>query len=218
MESKEQILEKIRKCFLSASLPTINQEIAKLLEFMDEANVSQKIATLFIKDYTFYQSDYFAAILASIIQEHRGLALVNGVKNPFFQMAIFKGSIDLYECYMDMAIIPLLEDKGKDQTGYDFYTDLIKEANLITDACFDNYQAVRKGIHFNGGRPNEEGFITMHQEDYDVMHALYEHFNAIIGRRDILKLMNIYKEDVFADEISYEKWDSALENLEIEDI
>lgn len=187
METQKQILQKIDDCISNGSLSTINEEVAKLLNISSKEQVSQAIATLFVRQYTLYRADYLARILEDIIHGCLDLALVGGANNPLFRMVIFKGSVDLYECYMEEAIFPFLETMNEEDK-YDYYTELMCVAQSVSDACFDNYTIVRKGLDFNGGVPGTRfGFITIAEEDYEVMNTLCEHYNAIIGRRDILK-------------------------------
>ena len=185
--TKTNILQKIDGYIVNGTLYGINKEVENLLTIVSEDEASQEVATLFVKNYSLFKADGLAAILEKIIHGHKGLALVNGTLNPFFRLAIFKGSVDLYECYMEEAIYPFLEDKCEDEK-YEYYNNLLCEATALTNLCFENYKIVRKGIHFNGAMPSDRiGFVLMAEENYEVMNNLYEHFNAIIGRRDILK-------------------------------
>ena len=185
--TKANILQKINGYIVNCTLSGINNEVEKLLTIVSDYEASQELATLFIKNYTLYKADALAAILEIMIHGHKRLALVNGALNPLFRLAIFKGSVDLYECYMEEAIYPFLEDKCEEDKN-EYYNKLLCEATTLTNLCFENYKIVRKGIHLNGAMPSDRGgFVLMAEENYEVMNNLYEHFNAIIGRRDILK-------------------------------
>ena len=120
--TKENILQKINGYIVNCRLSGINNEIEKLLTIVSEYEASQELATLFIKNYTLYKADALAAILEIMIRGHKRLALVNGALNPLFRLAIFKGSVDLYECYMEVAIYPFLEDKCEEDKNeyYEF--------------------------------------------------------------------------------------------------
>ena len=130
-----------------------------------------------------------AGILQIVIHSNPNLALLKSSENHLFRLVVIKGSMDLYECFLEEAIEPFLKDKNEDEQ-LDCYLDLYTVAIQLNDYFFSQYTACVKGIDFNGvfGDHDENPSISLiNTEDFEILDDVVEKFNTTIGRRDIIK-------------------------------
>lgn len=130
-----------------------------------------------------------AGLMQMIIHENPNLALLKFPENHFYRLAVIKGSIDLYECYIDEAIIPFLKDKDEDAAS-ECYMKLVCAAKKLNDHFFLQYVPYIKGMDFNGAfaaYEKDPEISLIHHQDYETLNDVVEKYNAIIGRRDIIK-------------------------------
>jgi hypothetical protein len=164
-----------------------NVKIYQKLVTEDEA--SRDLAEFIYIKYTTYKADAMSGLMQMIIRENPNLALLKFPENYFYRLAVIKGSMDLYECYIEEAIELFLKDKDEDAAN-DCYTELVCVAEKLNDHFFPHYTPCIKGMDFNGvfGTHEKDPEISLIlKEDYEIMNDVVEKYNTIIGRRDIIK-------------------------------
>ena len=150
------------------------------------------MATRLFARYITHKADSTAKLMEVIIRQKPRLSMFKFPANDMFRAAIARGSVDLYECYIEEAIEPHLQGKTEDKQT-DCYLELFNTAEDLTLELFSQYQRCVKGTDFNGAfarYEKNENVALIHQEDFQIMDDVVENFNAIIGRRDILKDLN----------------------------
>ena len=113
-------------------------------------------------------------------------------ENDMFRAAILRGSVDLYECYIEEAIVPFVKGKSDNKT-VECYMELLTVAERLTEDFFPKYVRCVKGMDFNGAYAQSKenpNAVLINRENYEIMDDVVEKYNAIIGRRDILKDLN----------------------------
>lgn len=186
--TKEIILEKIIDSMNHFDIEDLNTQLDEFLKISDDEEVSKELSALLFKRYTTFKAEGLAKFMEIFIRKKTELALLRFPENYFFRLAVLRGSMELYECYMEEAIEPYLKDKSEDDT-FDFYIELQSIAEQLTEAFFGKYVKCIKGLDFNGafGRyPENENLVLINKEDYEILDDAVEKYNTIIGRRDIL--------------------------------
>lgn len=186
--TKEEIYLEMDACLQDGSLSCFEEQVDRVLKHFDTREASTILAFYISKNFTTYKADSMAGLLQAVIWKDPALAQINHPENPLFKAAVICGSVDLYECYIEEAIEPFLKDKSEDN-AIDYYMELQLTAISLTDHLFQKYNPLIKGVHFNGGVRQEvhTHLLSIHKEDFEQMDAVVENFNAILGRRDILK-------------------------------
>ncbi|ROI14814.1 hypothetical protein [Epilithonimonas hominis] len=180
--------QKIEDCFYNAKISELPVLIDSLIVEVGVEEASEIYATLLLQKFTHFSADTCAKLMEIAIRTNMQIALVKFPVNPFFRLAIFKGSVDLYECYIEEFIQPLLAKNTDEEKNFDIYLDLQTIALKIADDCHNNYHRVIKGLNYNGAfRSDRSGILSINEEDFEIMNALCENYNSIIGRRDILQ-------------------------------
>jgi hypothetical protein len=187
MGHKETINE-IKECIDYGNFTVVDVLIDELLTDLSAFEASKQLSALILNEYTTFRSGHLAQLLEAIIRTRPELAQVNHPENFLFKLCVTTGSRDLYECYIEEAVVPFLEDKDDDEkSGY--YIDLYATAMKLTDHFFPNYIQCIKGMDYNGAfstLDNNENVMLINREDYEIMEGLVENFNRIVGRRDIV--------------------------------
>lgn len=186
--TKEEIYLEMDVCLKVGSLSCFEEQVDRVLKHFDTREASTILAFYISKNFTTYKADSMAGLLQSMIWKDPALAQINHPENPLFKATVICGSVDLYECYMEEAVEPYLKDKDED-TAIDYYMELQLTATSLTDYLFQKYNPLIKGVHFNGGIHQEDNkhLLSIPHEDFEQMDTVVENFNAILGRRDILK-------------------------------
>jgi len=130
-----------------------------------------------------------AGLMQMILQDNPNLAQLKFPENYFFRLAVLKGSMDLYECFIEEAVEPFLKGKDEDEQA-EYYLELFLVASNLNDHFFPQYVPCVKGMDFNGAfgvDENNPAVSLIHTEDYEILDDVVEKYNTIIGRRDILK-------------------------------
>jgi hypothetical protein len=129
-----------------------------------------------------------AGLLQMMVRDNPQLALLKFPENFLYRLVIVKGSVDLYECFIEEAVEPFLKDKDEDDQ-LDYYADLFTTAMQLNDFFFPEYTQCIKGMDFNGifaTYENNSDVSLIHTEDFKTMDDVVEKYNTIIGRRDII--------------------------------
>lgn len=187
---KKKAIEDLKDAIFSVGYSGAKRELSALLKVYPVDEASEIISTLFVEDYTLHKAGNMAVLLEHALKERPDLAKVVEPQNFLFNMCIFTGSWDIYECYVEEFLEPYTLKMEADDRD-DFVIDLLTSAEPLVEVLFDNYEILRKGNHFNGAfGKTGDGLCSMHVEDYQKMDALVENYNKIIGRRDILVDLN----------------------------
>lgn len=181
-------IQKIENCFYNAQISELPELIKILISEIGVEDASEKYATLLLQKFTHFSADTCAKLMEIAIHKDMQMALAKFPVNPFFRLAVFKGSVDLYECYIEEFIEPLLSRSTDEEKNFDIYLDLYTVAQKIAEECHNNYHRVIKGMDYNGAFKSERlGILSINEEDFEIMNALCENYNSIIGRRDIVQ-------------------------------
>lgn len=172
--NKEYYLNKICKCIDNSMVQEYETILDELVSY-DDKEVSQLIADAFVQQYTSMKADVLAFYMEKAIRKNLNWAYILDDENPLFKTAIFKGSMDLYDCYMETV--------PKPYNGW--YSKLLNKSSQIFVVIYNNYKSVIKGRDFNGEVP-QDGGLYLDKEDFDIMDHVVELFNGFVGRRDIL--------------------------------
>jgi hypothetical protein len=188
--TKEQVLAEMDECLDCASVSGFEEQVDNLLKIHSEEETSLIIAQYLMGKYSAYKADGLATYLEAAIRKQPTMALVKHPENPFFKLAVIRGSKDLYDCYMEEAIHTYLESKDED-TRTDFYYELFSLAEKMAEMIFQNYEPRVKGLHYNGAIPSEEShLVKIDKDDFGIIEDIVEQYNGMIGRREILKDLN----------------------------
>ena len=189
MSADKQILSKLEKCADTNDLQGFSSCIDELLLVTDVANASLLLSAFLLNRHTTSNSNATAKLLEIILNSNDDLAMINFPDNCFFQTAVLKGSIELYECYMEEAIESYLYDKSEDE-AYTCYMNLNTIAERYNDLIFDRIPKYIKGKDFKSAVSKYEKdpyLVLIDEEDVAIMEKVIENYNGILGRRDILK-------------------------------
>lgn len=185
---KEQIFDEMDECLRHGSISGFNAQLDRLFKKLGENKASESFCEYIIGRYTTYKADTMARLLQEVIHKYPNVAHHQFPKNPLFKLVCFKGSMELFECYIEEAVEPYLDGKDEDFV-LDYYSELYMIAEEIREQTFEDYIPCKKGKDFNGAFATSESnhLLSINREDYQTMDKIVEHFNAIIGRRDIIK-------------------------------
>lgn len=150
---------------------------------------SRTLSVMLYNKYTTFKAEATAALMETIIRKDPALALVQGAENFLFRVAVLRGSMELYECFMEEAMEDFLAEKDEDEHA-EFLFSLSDTAEKLSEVFFDKYVKAIKGMDFNGAfgnYENNENVLLINHEDYELMDEVVEKYNTIIGRRDIIK-------------------------------
>ncbi|OAB25322.1 hypothetical protein SAMN05444395_10945 [Flavobacterium fryxellicola] len=187
--SKEELFEKLNDCYDYGDKQGIVVNIEKYQKNVSEEEASRDLAEYIFLKFTTNKADAMAGLMRMMIKDNPNLALLKFPENYFYRLAVIKGSMDLYDCYIEEAIIPFLKDKDEDAVN-DCYMELTCVAEKLNDHFFPNYVPCIKGMDFNGAFATYEKdteISLIRSEDYEIINDVVEKYNTIIGRRDIIK-------------------------------
>jgi hypothetical protein len=167
----------------------LTKNVKELLKATNEEDACKLLSVALFNYYTSYRADSATKYLELIIKQSRYLAMLNFPENFLFRVALVRGSMELYECYIDEAILPFLKGKNKDK-AIDCYAELYSISDHLNEAFFPKYDRFVKGIAFNGAFAQSREIteaVLINGDDYEIMNEVVEKCNTILGRRDILK-------------------------------
>jgi len=185
---KEAILVEIEDCLIRCDAKNLLLNVEELLKVTTEEDASMELSQQLFTRYNTFRADAIAKLMETIIRKYPNLAMVGFPENYFFRLAIVRGSVDLYECYIEEVIEPFLVGKTEDEIT-ECYLDLYSVAEKLTESFFHHYVRCVKGMDFNGSFSRYEkdnNIALIHQEDFEIMDDVVEKYNTILGRRDIL--------------------------------
>lgn len=192
MQDKE-LLSQIKETIVNFNLPGFKKKLATLISNVGVQVACEKLAEILYHNYTRYKADAQATFLEAAIKLDAKIALVNHPENSLFKLTILRGSKDLYDCYMEEAVIPYLKINKSTEPDL-FYGELLDTAETISASFLPKYVECIKGMDYNGafGIYNEdENVVVIHKEDYETLEDVAEKYNTIIGRRIIIDDLNI---------------------------
>lgn len=191
--SKEEILREIENAMVEFQEKKLKTLVESFLQTTEEEEASRALAFRLYRIYTSLRADAIAKLMEIILRTKRRLGMTEFPENPFFQICVLAGSKDLYDCYVEEIIDPFLASNKEEDIANDVWISLVSVGNKIHEDVFKNYTPIIRGLHFSGpfgsvdGSP---GATNIHREDFEIMNGVVEKYNAILGRRDILKDLN----------------------------
>lgn len=188
---KEEILEEIDDCMLRCDAKGLAKNVDELLKVSKQEEACYDLATRLFARYNTYKADSTAKLMEVIIRQKPRLAMLKFPENDMFRAAILRGSVDLFECYIEEAIEPFLKEKSRSKAD-DCYMELLTVAEQLTEDFFPKYVRCVKGMDFNGAYARSEenpNAVLINHEDFEVMDDVVEKYNTILGRRDIIKVL-----------------------------
>lgn len=190
--NKGKILNEIDECIKNTDLAGINENIGLLLKDISDEDASMKLAQLLGDNYTQFKSDYLAKVLEIIIKKRLNLAFLNHPYNFLFQAVISAGSFEMYECYVEEAVMPFLANVIEDEHEM-HYMELLNTAQELTEKLFKENKKCIKGRHYNGAisrKEQNENIVLLGEQDYIIMEDVVERYNSIVGRALIIEDLN----------------------------
>ncbi len=188
--TKAEIFTEMDECLDGASISGFKEQVGNLLKIHNDEEASLIIAQYLMEKYSAFRAEGLATYLEVAIQKRPNLAMVNNPENPHFKLAVIRGSKELYDCYMEEAVQPILANVNSDE-HVDYYYELLGVAEKMDEMIFENYEPRIKGLHYNGAIPGDQPhLVRINKDDYEVMEDLVEQYNGMIGRREILKDLN----------------------------
>lgn len=187
-----EILAEVEERMAECDVQGLADSVVELLQHLSEEEASKELSMLLYKRYTTFKEESTARLMEVIIRTRPQLALLKFPENFFFRVAVLRGSMELYQCYIEEAILPYLEDKNEDEI-FNCYSDLYGVADQLNEVFFPKFVKCIKGMDFNGAfavHEDNENVVLVNREDYEIMDEVVEKFNTIIGRRDIVKDLN----------------------------
>ena len=187
-----EILAEVEERMAECNVQGLADSVVELLQHLSEEEASKELSMLLYKRYTTFKEESTARLMEVIIRTRPQLALLKFPENFFFRVAVLRGSMELYQCYIEEAILPYLEDKNEDEI-FNCYSDLYGVADQLNEVFFPKFVKCIKGMDFNGAfavHEDNENVVLVNREDYEIMDEVVEKFNTIIGRRDIVKDLN----------------------------
>ncbi|MBZ9730388.1 hypothetical protein LB467_11895 [Salegentibacter sp. JZCK2] len=188
--TKEEIISEMDKCLDCASISGFKEQVDNILEINSEKEASLIIAQYLMTKYTAFKADGLASYMEAAIRKWPNLAVLNHPENPLFKLAVIRGSKELYDCYMEEAVLPFLSNVIANE-HQDYFYELLAVAEKMDKMIFENYEPIIKGLHYNGAIPTEQPhLVRINKEDFEVIEDVVEQYNGIIGRKEILKDLN----------------------------
>ena len=185
----KHILLQIEHCADTNDLQGFEKQVDQLLAITNEASASQLLSAFLMNQYTTATANSCVQFLEIILNKNPELALVNLPDNSFFQVAIVRGSFELYQCYRDEALESYLYDKTSDE-AYQCYLSLNTVADRYNTMIFERLSQYIKGKDYKGAvasNDKDPSLSLIKNNDLDFMERIIEYYNGILGRRDILK-------------------------------
>lgn len=187
--SKEELFEKLNDCYDYGDKQGIIVNIEKYQKNVSEEEASRDLAEYIFLKFTTFKADAMAGLMQIMLKVNPNFALLKFPENYFFRLAVLKGSVHLYQCYVEEAIEPFLNGKDENEIS-DYYLELYAVASKLNDHFFPQYVPFVKGMDFNGAFGHDENSPTavlIDSEDYETINDVVEKYNTILGRRDIVK-------------------------------
>lgn len=189
--TKEELFNDMDSCLQHGNMSCFDKQLDKLFTFFNINEASILLAEFIYKRYTTFKEDSMAALLESAINKQPEIAQTNLPENPLFKFFFILGSVELYDCLMEVGVLPFLKTKSEDFT-FDTLTELHLVAQELNDSFFPEYVKCIKGLDYNGAfsQDTNSNKLSINKEDYELLEDVIEKYNTIIGRRDILNKLD----------------------------
>lgn len=190
--NNETLLREIENCINQCDIVRLSKNVELLLNTTSLDAACKELANLLFNSYTSFKAAATAKMMEVILRVSPSIGLEEFPDNYFFRLAVIRGSFDLYECYREEIVDPFLSNKAKDEI-IECFIDLAVIADGYDQTILQNYNRIQKGLHFNGAfgeYENNENVVLINREDFDIMDDVVEKYNAIVGRRDIIRDLN----------------------------
>jgi hypothetical protein len=187
--SKEELFEKLNDCYDYGDKQGMVVNIVKYQQNVSVEEASRDLAEYIYLKFTTYKADAMAGLMQMMLEVNPNFALLKFPENYFFRLAVIRGSMDLFDCFIEEAIEPFLKGKDEDEKS-DYYVELYTVASNLNDHFFPHYVPCVKGMDYNGifgVYENNASVSLINTEDYEILDEVVEKYNTIIGRRDIVK-------------------------------
>ena len=176
----EELTEALNECLDYGNKACFSEKVDLLLNQVNEERATELLASYLYNRYTTYNADSIAGLMEMIIRKNINVGFVNFPDN------------DLFDCYVEEFCQPYLE-KNKTIDAAELYIGLVPVVEFYIEEQAAQEQPLIKGVHFNGafGRSEElPNAVLINSEDYEQMNATVEKYNALVGRKAILKKLN----------------------------
>ena len=186
--NKAEVLLKIEDCMVRCDASGLGKNVEELLKLTNDEDACMELSKRLFNRYNTFKADSTAKLMEIIIRKNPKMAMIKFPENYLFRLCVIRGSMDLYECYIEEVVEPFLVGKTEDEIT-ECYLDLYSVAEKLTESFFPHYVRCVKGMDFNGAfsRYEKDNSIALiHQEDFEIMDDVVEKYNTILGRRDIL--------------------------------
>lgn len=176
-EQAQAISNKLIDCMENGSVSAFIKVLEDDLSNEPAVNGCICIGQAILKAYTFYKADMLALFLEKAIRFNPEWSKVKdkGV-NPLFRLGFLTGSWDLYQCFIEEV----------DGITDNMLADAYAEWYNMNEQILDSYHMFLKGREYNSG-VTMNGKRVLDLEDFKIMNLMSENYNAILGRRKILK-------------------------------
>ncbi|MFK7032559.1 hypothetical protein [Flavobacterium oreochromis] len=186
--NKEAILEELRLDLEEGAFSSFISNFEEAKKIFSKSELANELAQLISNNYTSFKEDAMDYCLGIILKSDYELGVIDGDKNPFFQLAVMKGSMKLLQCLFEESYSVYYKSIDEDQQ-FDFNANLSLAAHEINDEIMSQSQKFYKGLHYNGGFL-DNGKVVLNTEDYGIMNNITELYNAIIGRNEIIEYLD----------------------------
>lgn len=186
---KEEILMEIEEAVVYADLVELDRLLDLYLSIETEDEASKTLAMILYSNYTTFKENHTVRMMEILIRKSSNLATLRESENFLFRIAVLRGSVKLYNCFIREGIEPFLSER-EPEAREDYYSKLAAVAEMLSGVLFKKYSRYVKGVDFHGAIEAAEGnkeLIMVNRDDYELMDDIVEKYNTIVGRRDIIK-------------------------------
>ena len=188
--NKNQLLAELSLDIQESATKSFITNLEEAKKVFSKAELANELSKLLLLNYTSFREEGIAYFLELIIKSDSELALMDGDNNKFFKVAVMRGSFSLLECLFEKAYDPHFLTIDEDEK-FDFITNLSLKAFDLDEKLLENNKKVYKGQDFSGGILNHDtNQVIIAPEDYEVLNDIYERYNAIVGRKEIIKFLD----------------------------
>ena len=194
----EELTKRFQECLDTGDFECFEKKLELFLAKEEEDKASHLLSQFLFNHFTTFKADGTAKLLEIIIRKNSNLALVKYPDNYLYRVVVLRGSVDLFKCYTEEFLMPYLSKK-KDDEKDDFVLKLLQVTEEYDKQITEQEQAIIKGVHFNGAFGTSEQYpnaVLINREDYEVLDNAVEKYNAVIGRKEIVKRVNTLFEEV----------------------
>lgn len=186
---KNTILKELTLDIEEASASSFKSNLEEAKKLFSKNELIDELSKILMVNYTSYREDGLAYFLEIILKSDVEFGIINEDQNKFFRLAVLKGSMKFLECLFEEAYNPYFSDKDEDEK-FDFNANLSITAFQIDDLVIENSKKFYKGLDFNGGYLEQDSNkVVIAQEDFQTMDGICELYNAMVGRKEVIKFL-----------------------------